>query len=113
MNEDCEWYDTFDFVFGGPLDEFRFAWRSLLGSLLTWFLVYWCVFKGVKSSSYVVWVTVPLPVLFVFLMVLRGLTLENSDAGIRMYLLGEGFSDDPYTWQDKILNRTVWTEACA
>ena len=30
-----------------------------------------------------------------------------------MYLLGEGFSDTPYTWQDKILNRTVWTEACA
>ena len=68
---------------------------------------------GLRTSSYVVWVTVPLPVLFVFLMVLRGLTLENSDAGIRMYLLGEGFSDDPYTWQDKILNRTVWTEACA
>ena len=26
-------------------------------------------------------------------MVLRGLTLENSDEGMRMYLLGEGFSD--------------------
>ena len=79
MNDDCSFYNTGDYIAGGPDGEFAFSWKGLGGTLLTWFVVYWCVFKGVKSSSYVVWVTVPLPVLFVFLMVLRGLTLENSD----------------------------------
>jgi len=57
-------------------------------AVITWIVVYFCIFKGVKSSSYVVWVTVPLPVVFIFIMVMKGLTLENSDQGIRMYLLG-------------------------
>ena len=116
MNDDCAFYNTGDYVAGGPDDEFRFSWWGLGGSLLTWFVVYWCVFKGVKSSSYVVWVTVPLPVLFVFLMVLRGLTLENSDEGIRMYLLGEGFPCEEgadCTWKGKLLNPEIWTESCA
>jgi len=59
-----------------------------LCAVVTWIVVYFCIFKGVKSSSYVVWVTVPLPVVFIFIMVMKGLTLENSDQGIRMYLLG-------------------------
>lgn len=54
--------------------------------------MFFCVYKGVKSSSYVVWVTVPLPTVFIFIMVLNGLTLDNADQGIRMYLLGEQVS---------------------
>jgi len=79
---------------------------------MCWVLVYFCVFKGVKSSSYVVWVTVPLPVLFIFIMVMRGLTLENADEGIRMYLLGEidGVRPD---LQEKLSNGSMWSEACA
>lgn len=67
-----------------------------------------------KSSSYIVWFTVPLPVIFIFFMVLRGLTLENAPEGIRMYLLGEGFAGkENLTWQDKLALPDIWTEACA
>lgn len=51
------------------------------------------MWKGVNSSSYVVWVTVPLPVFFIFVMIMQGLTLENADAGIRMYLKGHDAND--------------------
>jgi len=44
-------------------------------------------------------------------MVLRGLTLENSDAGIRMYLLGEG--GDGKSGAEKLQGTEIWTEACA
>lgn len=61
----------------------------MLALLLTWTITYFCVFKGVKSSSYVVWFTVPGPIIFIFIMVMNNLCLPNADAGIRMYLRGE------------------------
>jgi SNF family Na+-dependent transporter len=68
------------------------------------------VFKGVKSSSYVVWVTVPGPILFIFIMVLNGLCLPNADEGIRMYLKGEIDGKAPDL--DKVLNNgQMWAEA--
>jgi len=91
MNDECGFYDTYDNIFGNETDVSRFAWTVWGGSLVTWIICFLCVFKGVKSSSYIVWFTVPIPVVFIFFMVLRGLTLENADEGIRMYLLGEGY----------------------
>jgi len=66
----------------------------MISTVVVWLCVFFCVYKGVKSSSYVVWVTVPLPCIFIFIMVLNGLTLPNADQGIRMYLLGEEVSID-------------------
>jgi SNF family Na+-dependent transporter len=57
--------------------------------MAVWIICFAVVFGGVKSSSWVVWVTVPLPLVFVFIMVLNGLTLDNCSYGFRMYLLGE------------------------
>lgn len=107
--------------------------------VITWVLVYFCVFKGVKSSSYVVWITVPLPCVFVLFMVLNGLTLNNADQGIRMYLKGitvkmTDTADDGTITQlyhtdrfgnklpgeliypnvaEKLQNSSMWAEACA
>lgn len=79
---------------------------------MTWFVVYFCVFKGVKSSSYVVWVTVPLPVAFIFIMVMKGLTLDNASEGIRMYLMGEQDGEMPDIGA-KLQQASMWAEACA
>lgn len=99
LDDNCKYYDTSDGIFGADDQESRFAWGAWLGTLFTWFCCFMCVFKGVKSSSYVVWFTAPIPVIFIFFMVLRGLTLENADEGIRMYLLGEGFDETAnMTW---------------
>jgi SNF family Na+-dependent transporter len=84
----------------------------MLSLLLTWIVTYFCVFKGVKSSSYVVWFTVPGPIVFIFIMVMNNLCLPNADAGIRMYLRGE----DPATGEvapasEKLGNGQMWADA--
>jgi len=86
---------------------------KIMGALaLTWIITYFCVFKGVKSSSYVVWFTVPGPIIFIFIMVMNNLCLPNADAGIRMYLRGE----DPATGVVKpaselLGNGQMWADA--
>ena len=65
-----------------------FNWRVYAATLVVWLIDYFCIWKGVGSSSYVVWITVPLPCVFIIVMALNGLTLENADEGIRMYLKG-------------------------
>lgn len=71
-----------------------------------------------KSSSYVVWVTVPLPLLFIFVLVMRGLTLENADEGIRMYLMGIVYNEEKKAFEspdivEKLTTAGIWTEACS
>lgn len=85
----CEPFITGEYIGGGGIQPQEFSWQVMLALLLTWAVTYFCVFKGVKSSSYVVWFTVPGPVIFIFIMVLNGLCLPNADEGIRMYLRGE------------------------
>lgn len=65
-----------------------FSWQVFLSCVAVWVIVYFCVWKGVHSSSYIVWVTVPLPFLFICVMVVKGFTLQGSKLGVRMYLLG-------------------------
>ena len=83
-NEDCSEIDTINVI----ADSSVFGWEVYLATLAVWVIVYFIMWKGVNSSSYVVWVTVPLPIFFIFVMIMNGLTLENADAGIRMYLKG-------------------------
>jgi len=107
----CEVYDTFDNPTGKDGQTTEFSWQVMLSLLLTWMITYFCVFKGVKSSSYVVWVTVPGPIIFIFIMVMNNLCLPNADAGIRMYLRGEnadGTYDDP---SEKLGNGQMWADA--
>jgi SNF family Na+-dependent transporter len=70
------------------------------------------MWKGVNSSSYVVWVTVPLPIFFIFVMIMNNLTLENADAGIRMYLKGYDAGGNPPDIGEKISNGKMWAQAC-
>ena len=70
------------------------------------------MWKGVKSSSYVVWVTVPLPIIFIVIMMMNGLTLDNSDAGLRMYLKGYDAEGNPPNLIEKLTNGKMWSQAC-
>ena len=69
-----------------------FSQRALWSTFVTWILIFFCVFKGVKSSSWIVWLTVPLPVLFVFIMIINGATLPGSGDGIKMYFGGKAMT---------------------
>jgi SNF family Na+-dependent transporter len=69
--------------------------------------VYLCVFKGVRSSSYVVWVTVPLPVVLIFILLIRSATLDGASRGIDIYMTGE---DGTNLW-DELQKSDLWSDA--
>lgn len=79
------WKDGDDTVFSVP---------ALMACLAVWVIIFLCVFKGVKSSSYIVWLTVPLPVVFVFIMIINGATLDGSDDGVERYFRGNSASGE-------------------
>jgi hypothetical protein len=54
------------------------------------------VFKGVKSASWLVWITVPLPGILVIVLVIRGLSLEGASAGVDQYLNGDNLAKVNY-----------------
>lgn len=89
-----------------------FQWQVWLCQMVVWFICFICVFKGVKFTSKIVWITVPLPLVFVFIMVMNGMTLDNCDYGYKMYLLGwkEGVAPNI---QEKLSDAGMWSEACA
>ena len=47
------------------------------------------VFKGVKSASWLVWVTVPLPFVLIIILVIKGLSMDGASQGVDQYLNGD------------------------
>jgi len=62
------------------------AWGCVGASLFVWVCVYCSVFKGVKSVSYIIFVTVPVPILFLLILMIKALTLEGAGTGVSDYL---------------------------
>ena len=59
----------------------------LMGCLFAvWSMIYWCIRNGVKSVSKVVMITVPLPILLLVVLLIRGLTLDGASEGLYYYL---------------------------
>jgi NSS family neurotransmitter:Na+ symporter len=58
----------------------------VIGMALTWLIIYLILRKGVRSVSRVVLITVPLPMLLLAILLIRGLTLPGAMDGIRYYL---------------------------
>ena len=54
--------------------------------LLAWIIVYCALWKGVKSTGKVVWVTAIAPYIILFCLLIRGVTLDGADLGIKYYL---------------------------
>ncbi|XP_054707444.1 sodium-dependent serotonin transporter-like [Uloborus diversus] len=81
----------------GPL-----KWSLALCLAAVFLLVYFSLWKGVKSSGKVVWFTATLPYVVLLVLLCRGVTLEGSMDGIRYYL-----SPD---W-DKLWVTDVWIDA--
>jgi len=53
---------------------------------VVWICIYLSVVKGVTSVSYVVYVTMPVPCLFLLILLIKAVTLEGADDGISDYL---------------------------
>jgi solute carrier family 6 GABA transporter-like protein 6/8/11/12/13 len=51
-----------------------------------WVFIYFCLWKGVKSTGKVVWVTATAPFVLIMVFLVRALTLPNAMIGVRQYL---------------------------
>ncbi|MBN1360663.1 MAG: sodium-dependent transporter [Sedimentisphaerales bacterium] len=71
----------------------------VVGMALTWLAIYLILRKGVRSVSKVVMITVPLPMVLLAILLVRGLTLPGAMDGIRYYLTPDfGKLGDPEIW---------------
>ena len=58
----------------------------LVALIIVWFLIYFSIWKGIKSVSKVVTLTMPLPIILLVVLVARVVTLPGADDGIAYYL---------------------------
>ncbi len=84
----------------GELWQIR--WPLVGGLALTWALVFLIIHKGVHRVGRVVLLTVPLPLVLLVVLAIRGLTLEGALQGIEYYLTPD------FT---KLRDPKVWLEA--
>eukprot|EP00112_Aurelia_sp_Birch-Aquarium-sp1_P019261 Seg4729.1 transcript_id=Seg4729.1/GoldUCD/mRNA.D3Y31 product="Sodium-dependent dopamine transporter" protein_id=Seg4729.1/GoldUCD/D3Y31 len=62
------------------------SWQLALCLLLAWIVVYFCMCKGIKSAGKVVYFTAIFPYVVLFILLIRGLTLEGAADGVIHYL---------------------------
>jgi len=83
--------------------EGKMAYGLLGATFVVWVCVYLSVIKGVSSVSYVVYVTMPVPILFLLIMLIKALTLKGSGDGIADYLDTDmNALSDAQLWLDAI-----------
>jgi NSS family neurotransmitter:Na+ symporter len=82
-----------DFFFSNVLEmssHVRFLdginWIVFAALIAVWVLIYFCVWKGTKSVGRVVMITMPLPILLILVLAVRGMTLPGSLEGILFYI---------------------------
>jgi len=83
----------------GPGELGNLVAGIVLGLLLTWGVVYWIIYKGIGRVGRVVMATVPLPLILIAILVVRGITLPGAAEGLNFYLTPD-FSKllDPHVW---------------
>ncbi|XP_052354949.1 sodium- and chloride-dependent GABA transporter 2-like isoform X5 [Oncorhynchus keta] len=85
----------------GPDELGPVSWRLALCLLLVWVVCYFCVWKGVKSTGKVVYLTATFPYLMLAILLVRGITLPGAAQGI-IYYLNPNITRlaDPQVWMD-------------
>jgi SNF family Na+-dependent transporter len=62
-------------------------WDLLLILILASLIVYFCIWKGVKSTGKVVYVTAIFPYFVLVIMLIRGVTLDGASQGLKYFFL--------------------------
>ncbi|MBN2541899.1 sodium-dependent transporter [bacterium] len=98
-NESGFFYQTFLRLSEGPGVLGGVSLPIVIGLAITWILIYFIISKGVGRVGKVVMITVPLPVLLMVILVIRGVTLPGAIEGLSYYLTPD-FSKllDPKVW---------------
>lgn len=79
-------------------------WKPMCCLMLSWILVYFCIWKGIRTTGKVVYITATLPYIMLFVFLIRGLTLDGAMVGIKYYVTP--------VW-GKLLEPQVWVDAAS
>uniref|UniRef100_A0A8C5CDN8 Transporter n=1 Tax=Gadus morhua TaxID=8049 RepID=A0A8C5CDN8_GADMO len=91
-------------ISGGIEEVGSIRWELVLCALVVWVACYFCIWKGVRSTGKVVYVTATFPYLMLLILLIRGLTLPGAMNGVVYYL---------YPEPSHLLDPQVWMEAGA
>ncbi|XP_066095234.1 sodium-dependent serotonin transporter-like isoform X1 [Saccopteryx bilineata] len=80
------------------------SWQLTLCIMLIFTVIYFSIWKGVKTSGKVVWVTATFPYAILLVLLVRGATLPGAWRGVLFYLKPN--------WQ-KLLETGVWVDAAS
>ena len=101
--------NTKEFFFNDVLHLSGSAWDIghisvpiIFALVVVWVFIYFSVWKGLKSVGKVVLITMPLPVILLIILLIRGITLPGAIDGVIFYLKPD-FSS--------LLDREVWSAA--
>ncbi|XP_069795583.1 sodium- and chloride-dependent creatine transporter 1-like isoform X6 [Narcine bancroftii] len=87
----------------GGIDQLgAINWQMLLCVITTWIIVYFCIWKGVKSTGKVVYFTALFPYLVLIILLAHGVSLPGALDGIIYYLKPD--------WS-KLAEAQVWIDA--
>ena len=86
----------------GLWDFGHIQWKLALALAFIWVVTFLCVVKGIKSTGKVVYFTATFPYFILFILFIRGITLEGAMVGIRKYLTPD-FA--------KLTDLNVWADA--
>uniref|UniRef100_A0A8C5IU05 Transporter n=1 Tax=Junco hyemalis TaxID=40217 RepID=A0A8C5IU05_JUNHY len=87
---------------GGLSEPGEMNWEMILCLLTTWVIVYFCIWKGVKSTGKIVYFTALFPYVVLILLLVHGVTLPGALGGIIYYLKPD--------WS-KLVEAQVWIDA--
>ncbi|KAF6111496.1 hypothetical protein HJG60_017627 [Phyllostomus discolor] len=80
------------------------SWQLVLCIMLIFTVIYFSIWRGIKTSGKVVWVTATCPYIILLVLLVRGATLPGAWRGVLFYLKPN--------WQ-KLLETKVWVDAAS
>ncbi|XP_059505688.1 sodium- and chloride-dependent taurine transporter-like isoform X1 [Stegostoma tigrinum] len=76
-------------------------WELALCLMAAWIICFFCIWKGVRSTGKVVYITATFPFLMLLVLLIRGVTLPGATQGIKFYLYPDITRlGDPQVWID-------------
>jgi SNF family Na+-dependent transporter len=79
-------------------------WWLVIGLTMNWLVCYACVFAGAESAGKAIWITLPLPYVLLFVLLVKGASLPGAGEGLRFYLGSWDWSKlgDGEAWVDGV-----------